>query len=246
VPRKRHARLRALVDEVARVHPEIADPAEAIEAGEVLVDGVVRTNPASLVRVGASIALRAAAPLRGERKLQAALSAFDVQIAGRTALDVGAAAGGFTRVLLAAGARRVYAVDAGHGQLRGWLRRDTRVVNLESTNLGALDRVLVPDVVDVVTIDVSYLALREAVPQLDRVALAPGADAVALVKPQFELRLGRLPTTLAELAEATRRARAAFDSGGWTVRAVIRSPVTGARGAVEFLLHATRACEIIT
>jgi 23S rRNA (cytidine1920-2'-O)/16S rRNA (cytidine1409-2'-O)-methyltransferase len=233
------------VDEVARTHPEIPSPAEAIEAGEVVVDGLVRTNPASLVRAGVQVALRAAAPLRGERKLQAALSAFNVAIAGRTALDVGAAAGGFTRVLLAAGARRVYAVDAGHGQLLGSLRRDPRVVNLESTNLGALDRALVPDVIDVVTIDVSYLSLRNAVPQLHRVALAPDADAVALVKPQFELRLGRRPTTPAELAEATRLAREAFDRCGWTVRMLILSPITGARGAVEFLLHARRTCAII-
>jgi 23S rRNA (cytidine1920-2'-O)/16S rRNA (cytidine1409-2'-O)-methyltransferase len=245
VPRKRHAPLRALVDEVARIHPEIASPAEAIGAGAVLVDGIVRTNPASLVRVGASIALRADVPMRGERKLRAALSVFGVPIAGRTVLDVGAAAGGFTRVLLAAGALRVYAVDAGHGQLIGSLRRDPHVVNLEATNLGALDRALVPDVVDVVTIDVSYLALREAVPQLERVMLAPDADAIALIKPQFELRLGRRPTTTAELAEATRRAREAFETGGWTVLAMIPSPVTGARGAVEFLLHARRTCAII-
>src|SRR5207248_8695281 len=103
--------------------------------------------------------------LRGETKLRAALAAFDVSVAGRVALDVGAAAGGFTRALLAAGARRVYAVDAGYGQLLGSLRQDPRVVNLEATNLGELSVDLIPDQVELVTLDLSYLALAAAVPQ---------------------------------------------------------------------------------
>jgi 23S rRNA (cytidine1920-2'-O)/16S rRNA (cytidine1409-2'-O)-methyltransferase len=187
VPRRRHVKLRALVDELARVHPELMDPTQRIVAGDVLVDGATRRNPASLVRVGVSIALRSDVRLRGEAKLEAALSVFSVDIGGRIALDVGAAAGGFTRVLLAAGARRVYAVDAGHGQLLGSLRQDARVVVLEATNLQDLDRALVPDAVEVVTIDLSYLSLREAVPQLEQITIAPTAHAIALVKPQFEL-----------------------------------------------------------
>jgi 23S rRNA (cytidine1920-2'-O)/16S rRNA (cytidine1409-2'-O)-methyltransferase len=240
VPRKRHVKLRALADELARVHPEITDRVERIVAGDVLVDGAVRTNPHSLIRFGASIVLRSEVRLRGEAKLEAALSAFPVDVQGRVVLDLGAAAGGFTRVLLHAGARRVYAVDAGHGQLLGSLRQDARVVNLESMNLGELDRTLVPDRIDVVTIDVSYLPLREAVPQLDRVAIAQRADAIALVKPQFELGFARLPTRRSDLDRAVRRAGDAFETGAWRVADVIPSPVRGARGAVEFLLHATR------
>jgi len=240
VPRKRHAPLRALADELARTHPWLENPKESVASGDVRVDGVVRTNPASLVRVGASIVVGAQRALRGERKLEAALDAFDVRVAGRVALDVGAAAGGFTRVLLRAGARRVYAVDAGHGQLLGSLRQDGRVVNLEATNLGDLDRGLVPDRLDVVTLDVSYLPLRAAVPQLERVAMSAHADAIALVKPQFELGLGRRPRAPAELRDAVQRARGAFEDGRWSVRALVRSPVTGARGAIEFLLHAQR------
>src|SRR5439155_15866930 len=123
--------------------------------------------------VGVSIVRRRRLRLRGEAKLEAALSVFPVDLRRRAALDVGAAAGGFTRVLLAAGARRVYAVDAGHGQLLGSLRQDPRVVVLESTNLGDLDRKLAPETVDVVTIDVSYLALREAVAQPERIWIVP-------------------------------------------------------------------------
>ena len=94
----------------------------------------------------------------------------------------------------AAGARRVYAVDVGHGQLLGSLRQDERVVVLERTNLAALERRLVPDEVEVATIDVSYVSLAVAVPQLGRLAYAHGADLLALVKPMFELGLGAPPT----------------------------------------------------
>src|SRR5690242_16820801 len=108
MPRRRPV-LRALVDELARTHPELEDPRAAITR-------------------------RRKSRRRGEPKLTAALAAFGVSGAGRIALDVGAAAGGFTRILLAAGASRVYAVDTGHGQLLGSLRLDPRVVNLERTN----------------------------------------------------------------------------------------------------------------
>lgn len=130
----------------------------------MLVDGRLVDNPRSLVREGARIALRVEAPLRGEAKLRAALAAFGVSPAGRVALDLGAAAGGFTRVLLEAGASRVYAVDAGYGQLLGSLRQDERVVVLERVNLGALDSARVPEAVELLTIDLSYLSLHEAVP----------------------------------------------------------------------------------
>ncbi|MBV9099737.1 MAG: TlyA family rRNA (cytidine-2'-O)-methyltransferase [Candidatus Dormibacteraeota bacterium] len=181
------------------------------------------------------------APLRGEAKLQAALEAFAVPVSGRVALDVGAAAGGFTRVLLRAGAARVYAVDAGHGQLLGSLRQDPRVVNLEATNLGSLDRVLVPDAVEVVTVDVSYLSLTDAVPQLRGVTLASGADLLALVKPMFELHLGRAPVDAESVQAAAGRAAAGVAAAGWRVLGIVPSPVTGARGAPEMLLHARLA-----
>lgn len=167
------------------------------------------TNPSSRVRAGSPITISRPRPLRGEAKLRAALSAFAVDPSGRTALDVGAAAGGFTRVLLGAGARRVYAVDVGHGQLLGSLRQDSRVVHLERTNLAGLDEDRVPDVVDLVTIDVSYLALSSAAPQLERIRLAPDVEAIALVKPQFELGLASPPEdrVRARSGSATRRPR---------------------------------------
>ena len=234
---KARPRLRRLVDELARSHPDLDDPEARIRAGEIEVDGIVRTNPATLVRGGAAIAVRRDSPLRGEAKLDAALVAFAVDVRGRVALDVGAAAGGFTRVLLRAGAHRVYAVDAGHGQLLGSLRQDPRVVNLERTNLGTLTRELVPEPIDVLTIDVSYLALHVAVPQLGRLEFADDADAVALVKPQFELGLAQPPLDGRSALDVARHGFAACD---WAVEAAITSPVRGARGSAEFLLHARR------
>jgi 23S rRNA (cytidine1920-2'-O)/16S rRNA (cytidine1409-2'-O)-methyltransferase len=213
---------------VAEAFPDV-DPVEAILGGLVAVDGIVRTNPRSLVRQSASIRLATVErPLRGEAKLEAALAAFRVDVEGRSVLDVGAAAGGFTRVLLRHGARRVYAVDVGYGQLVGSLRRDRRVVVLERTNLADLDTTLVPESIELVTVDVSYVALADAIPQLGRSArFARESDLLALVKPQFELGLARPPRTT---TEAVRRATAAIEASGWSVVAAVDSPVTGSRG----------------
>jgi 23S rRNA (cytidine1920-2'-O)/16S rRNA (cytidine1409-2'-O)-methyltransferase len=230
---------RPLGEEVARARPDVADPATAIREGRVLVEGRIVANPRSLVDRGVSIVVIARKNLRGEAKLEAALGAFDVAVRGRVALDVGAAAGGFTKALLRAGARRVYAVEAGHGQLLGSLRGDARVASLERTNLGELNRTLVPEPVDVITLDLSYLPVARAVGQLERVDIAPGADLLALVKPMFELGMASLPTERF-LPEAVRRARTGIGRGPWKVGGWMESPFRGARGAVEFFVHARR------
>jgi 23S rRNA (cytidine1920-2'-O)/16S rRNA (cytidine1409-2'-O)-methyltransferase len=208
----------------------------------VFVRGFPVRNPRSLVEQAAAIRVVGDAPLRGEAKLRAALAAFSVDIRDAVALDLGAAAGGFTRVLLERGAARVYAVDVGHGQLRGSLRLDPRVANLEGTNLGELGSALISERIDVVTADLSYVSLADAVPQLDgRVDLAAGAHLLALVKPQFELGLSYAPREPAVLEEAVAAAARGVASAGWRVQGAIESPVRGRHGAVEFLLHALRA-----
>jgi 23S rRNA (cytidine1920-2'-O)/16S rRNA (cytidine1409-2'-O)-methyltransferase len=232
-------KLRPLARELARRFPDLDDPELAVTTGVVLVDGLPNRNPASLVAPGAAITLDRPRALRGEAKLRHAVDAFAVPVAGRVALDVGAAAGGFTRVLLEAGAARVYAVDAGHGQLLGSLRQDPRVVVRERTNLGALGPHVVPDVVEVVTMDLSYLPVARAAPQLEAVELSPSADLVALVKPQHELGLGAPPDEHG-VAEAVEHATDGLAACSWTVVATTRSPVPGARGAVEWLVHARR------
>ncbi len=216
------------------------DPAALIAAGEIEVNGFIVTNPNARVAADARVRRRSPPQLRGEVKLRTALAEFAVDVSGRVALDVGAAAGGFTRCLLAAGAARVYAVDAGHGQLLGSLRQDPRVVNLEATNVAVLDRALVPEPIQVVTIDVSYLSLSKAVDQLSGVDIATGADLIGLVKPMFELRRPTAPVDEPSLAAALEAAVRGVTEAGWTVLASIPSPVPGARGARELLLHGRR------
>ena len=144
-------------------------------------------------------------------------------------------------MLLDAGGLGWYAVDAGFGQLLGSLRQDPRVINLEATNVAALDSRLVPEPIEVVTIDVSYLALAAAVAQLeDRITIAAGADLIGLVKPMFELRLATAPIDPELVNAATERACVGIAASGWRLVNTMTSPVLGGRGAVEALLHARR------
>ena len=180
---------------------------------------------------------------RGGVKLAHALDTFRIDVAGREALDVGASTGGFTDVLLQRGARRVVALDVGHGQLDWRLREDPRVVVLEHRNARQLERGWLPAPVDIVTIDVSFISLRLILPALPPV-LAPGADIVALVKPQFEAGRGEVgrgglvkdpAVHEAVLARVTESAA----SCGLIRVAMTASPITGAAGNVEFLIHLT-------
>lgn len=221
---------------VAQRLPDLEDVLRSIAAGEIQVDGVIVTNPRANVGGDASIVFTPQRPLKGEQKLSAALEAFDrpVALEGRVALDVGASAGGFTTELLNRGCRKVYAVDVGHGQLRGALRQDPRVVNLEATNAADLTTELVPESIDVVTVDVSYTPLAVIVPQVtERVRFANDAALLALVKPMFELQLGRLPDREEQLDEAVLLATDGIAAAGWTIEEVITSPVTGNQGAIE-------------
>lgn len=175
--------------------------------------------------------------LHGREKLAFALRRFGVDVTGRVVLDLGAAAGGFTTALLDAGAARVYAVDVGFGQLLGSLRQDERVVNLERTNLADAR---VTETVSAITMDLSYLSIAAAVPQV-QIDLAPGADLVALVKPVFELQLPGLPgDPFGALVRAIITAAEGATAAGWTVVAAAGSPVRGHNGAVEGFLHARR------
>lgn len=232
------ARRVRLLDELVRVRPELSDARSAIYAGRVRVNGSVIANPDSRIERGASIVVVTEQELRGAEKLRAALDVFEVDVSNKTCVDIGAAAGGFTTALLERGAARVYAVDVGHGQLLGSLRQNPRVVNLESTNVSELDRHLVPVVIDLVTIDVSYLSLSDAVGQVKVLEFASNAELVGLVKPMFELRLATAPTDDRSLARATAIATAGLTSAGWSVEGVIMSDVGGAKGAIEGFVYA--------
>lgn len=234
-------KFRSVLEQLARARPDIADPEAAVVAGHVLVDGRVITNPRSLVRADAALVLRPDRPLRGESKLRAALDGFEIDVTDRECVDLGASAGGFTRVLLERGARRVYAVDAGHGQLRGELRSHARVVNLERTNLAdAAERIPRSDPIGVVTMDLSYLSIADAIPQIETLSFAADADLIALVKPMFELALDTPPDDEASLGRALDLAVAGVERTPWQVAGTLPSPVTGSKGAREWLLHARR------
>ena len=216
------------------------DPALLIKEGAVLVNGLSAASPRTRVRADAAIRIRQPRPLRGTIKLAHALAAFGVSAAGAVAADLGAAAGGFTQALLEAGAARVYAVDAGAGQLRGWLRADPRVVNLERINLAQLGPHLIGEPVDLVTMDLSYLAVAEAIGQVDRRLLAPAAQLIALVKPTFELHAATLADQPPQVAAAVQAAARALEDHRWQILGQLPSPILGAKGAVEVLLHARR------
>ena len=217
----------------------VIEAAAVIVAGQVRVNGVIVTNPDALVAVDAVVALVEEKVLRGTLKLRSALGRFQAPVSGRVCLDVGAAAGGFTAALLEAGAATVYAVDVGYGQLAGWLRQDGRVVNLERTNLADLGLRLVPEAVGVICLDLSYLALADAIPQLASLDLAEAAQLIALVKPTFELHASSMIVDEDVIDKAVATSKAAAESCGWSVdeRSV---PVRGGGGAQEMFIYATR------
>ena len=238
MPSGRRAPFVALLTLLQRRFPGLDDPAQLIKEGAVLVNGLPAANLRARVRADAALQIRHPRLLRGTIKLTHALTAFGVRAAGLVALDLGAAAGGFTQAMLEAGAARVYAVDVGSGQLRGWLRADPRVISLERTNLARLDRRLIGEPVDLLTMDLSYLAVADAVGQVDRRILAPAAQLIALVKPTFELHSGELADQPAQVTAAATAAAAALADHGWRVLAQEPSPVLGAKGAVEVFVYA--------
>ncbi|HEY9343957.1 MAG TPA: TlyA family RNA methyltransferase [Inquilinus sp.] len=178
---------------------------------------------------------------RGGLKLVKGLDHFGIDPAGLVGLDVGASTGGFTDVLLSRGAGKVYAVDVGHGQLAWSLRQDPRVVVLERTNARHLDRALIPDPIGIVVCDASFIGLETVLPAALALA-APGARAVALIKPQFEVgpdRVGkggvvRDPELHREVCDRIAAWLAARP--GWQVLGITESPITGPEGNVEFLI----------
>jgi 23S rRNA (cytidine1920-2'-O)/16S rRNA (cytidine1409-2'-O)-methyltransferase len=228
---------RGLTDSRARAQ-------EAIEAGLVLVSGTRADRPGRLVSPDEPVHLEAPPTRfvsRGGEKLDAALDRFGVDVAGRRALDAGASTGGFTDCLLQRGAASVLAVDVGTGQLAWSLRNDARVTVKERCNARYLTPTDVGEPVDVVVADLSFISLRLVAPALAGVA-ADGADAVFLIKPQFEagrgqVRRGGLVTDPAVHRTVLDDVTAALAGDGLTPVGVMPSPLRGASGNLEFLGH---------
>lgn len=182
---------------------------------------------------------------RGGVKLTHGLEAFEIDPTGLVCLDVGASTGGFTDVLLQHGASRVYAIDVGHGQLDWRLRNDERVVVLERTNARHLTAEQVPEPIDLVVCDASFISLMTVLPAPLDLA-APGAWLIALIKPQFEVGKGEVgkggvvrdPALHAQVCE---KIRAWLDGlSGWRVTGLTQSPISGPEGNIEFLIAAER------
>lgn len=218
---------------------------DMIVRGAVSVDGVVTQKPGALVREGAVIALGEPADYvsRGGLKLEAALDYFGFDASGRVVLDVGASTGGFTEVLLARGARHVFAVDVGRGQLHARLRGDPRVTSLEGCDARDLARDVIGQPIDAVVADVSFISLEKALPPSLDLA-EPGAWLVALVKPQFEAgpqaigKGGIVRDAAVRRAQADKLAAWIGARPGWRVTGVIESPIEGGSGNQEFLVGA--------
>jgi 23S rRNA (cytidine1920-2'-O)/16S rRNA (cytidine1409-2'-O)-methyltransferase len=175
-------------------------------------------------------------------KLAAALDASGFDPTGRVALDVGASTGGFTDVLLARGAAKIFAVDVGRDQLHARLRADPKVISLEGTDARTLDRTVIREPVAAIVADVSFIGLALALPAALGLA-EPGAWLVALVKPQFEagraaVGKGGIVRDRKDREQAVAKIRAFIEGAGWTVVGEIASPILGGSGNEEFLIGA--------
>ena len=211
-----------------------------ILAADVMVDGAVETRAGAPVPAASAIAIAAPPRFvsRGGEKLDHALEAFGIDVAGRVVMDVGASTGGFTDCMLQRGAARVYAVDVGYGQLDARLRGDARVVVMERTNIRGLSSLA--ERPSLATIDASFISLTKVLPRV--IALVrPGADIVALVKPQFEAErhdVKRGGVVRDPLVHAAVIGRVAWwcVNHGLRVRGVAASPLLGPAGNREFFL----------
>jgi 23S rRNA (cytidine1920-2'-O)/16S rRNA (cytidine1409-2'-O)-methyltransferase len=220
--------------------------ARTILAGGVIVDGAIVDKPAKLVPLDARIEIEKPAPYvsRSGEKLAAALEAFSIDPNGVTGLDVGCSTGGFTDCLLQRGAKRIYAIDVGYGQIDWKLRQDPRVVLLERTNIRHVDRTLVPEPIDLAVIDVSFISLTLVMPSVVPL-LREDATVVVLVKPQFEVGKGQVGTGGIVRDDAQREAvtKKVIDCGarlGLQVQGVLDSPVKGRKGNREILVSFRR------
>jgi 23S rRNA (cytidine1920-2'-O)/16S rRNA (cytidine1409-2'-O)-methyltransferase len=217
----------------------------AIAAGRVIADGVVVRKPSEEISPAASIEAEPEHSYvsRGGVKLVAAFDGFHLDVTGRVCLDVGASTGGFTEVLIARGARRVYAVDVGSNQLHPRLHGRDDIISIEQTDIRTLDAARLSEQPDFSTIDVSFISLKHVLPPLGQI-LKPRATLIALIKPQFEAPRRDIKKGIvrdAAVHTAVCDDIAAFVSSlGWRVGGVIPSPIFGGDGNREFFIEAAR------
>jgi len=223
-------------------------------AQALIMAGAVFSGERKLAKPGEMLTEDAALEVRGKDhpwvsrggiKLDHGLMHFAFDVTGAVALDVGSSTGGFTDVLLSRGAAKVYAVDVGTNQLAWKLRQDPRVIVHEQTNARNLDPSIIPEPVDVVVCDASFIGLSKVLQAPLRLA-RPGAKLIALIKPQFEagreeVGKGGVVRDPDVHERVCSEARAWAESQGWTVLGITPSPITGPEGNVEFLLGAVKS-----
>ncbi len=213
-------------------------------AGRIMVDGVPQSKPGLPVQASSELTRKGEdLPFvsRGGLKLQAALEAFNPPVRGAVCLDIGASTGGFTDCLLQYGARRVYAVDVGYGQLAWKLRQDKRVVSMERTNARHLKPDDFSEPIDIATVDAAFISLKLLVPVI-KPCLKPGASLIALIKPQFEVGKGQVGKG-GVVRDARLHDRVIEELGTFfrslriSILGLCPSPIRGPKGNREFLIH---------
>lgn len=213
-------------------------------AGKVLVADVPCTKAGASFDEKVAIRLREADHpyvSRGALKLKAALEVFAIPVGGKTAVDIGASTGGFTQILLEAGAAKVIAVDVGFNQMDWKIRNDPRVECVEKVNARNLTDAVIRQKVDVAVIDVSFISLDKIFPSLFPF-IAPAGDVVSLIKPQFEVGReevgkGGIVTSEAARANSVERVTEVAKALGWERVGLVESPITGTDGNIEYLAH---------
>ena len=222
-------------------------------AQALIMAGAVFSGEKKLSKAGDMLAADAPLEVRGKDhpwvsrggiKLDHGLTNFGFDVTGAVALDVGSSTGGFTDVLLSRDAAKVYAVDVGTNQLAWKLRQDPRVIVHEQTNARTLDRSIIPEPIDIIVCDASFISLSKVLKAPLKLA-KPGGRLVALIKPQFEARReeigkGGVVRDAAVHARVVAEAKTWVEAEGWTVIGVTPSPITGPEGNVEFLLGAQK------
>jgi 23S rRNA (cytidine1920-2'-O)/16S rRNA (cytidine1409-2'-O)-methyltransferase len=211
--------------------------------GSVLVNGIVVDKAGALVRPDDELTVVSKMPYvsRGGLKLEHAIKHFDIDVKGKTAMDVGASTGGFTDCLLQHGVSKVYAIDVGYGQFSWILRTDERVVLLEKTNIRYLDKDLIYDEIDIAVIDVSFISLLKVIPNILGF-LKPCGEIVALIKPQFEagrkdVGKGGVVKSEEKRLEIVENIKGETAKMGLDILGVTPSPLKGPKGNVEYLLY---------
>ncbi len=216
----------------------------SVMMGLVYVDGQKQDKPGTMLSDGVKIEVRGEAipyVSRGGLKLEKAISSFAVDLRGKVAMDIGASTGGFTDCMLQNGARRVYAIDVGYGQLAWKFRSDPRVVNLERTNVRYLKPEQVPEPVEFFSVDVAFISLKLVLP-VARGFLAEGAHGVCLIKPQFEAgreKVGKkgVVRDVNVHADVVRDLTGFALSTGFSLLGLTFSPVKGPEGNIEYLMY---------